>query len=517
MRFRKSIIDDFLASVVVFLVALPLCLGIALASGAPLAGGLIAGAIGGIIVGSLSGSSISVTGPAAGLTTIVLTGIENFGYSAFLFAVVLAGFFQLMLGFARAGSLGHFFPDSVIKGMLAAIGLILILKQIPHAIGDDLNFEGDFSFQQADGRNTFSEIWTSLFQINPGIVLVSSISLFVLIIWNRPFLKRYSFFRLAPSALVVVALGVAMNMLYSVSFPELAIYPEHLASVPIISEAGGLSSFFSAPDFSVFNNSDIYILSITIAVVASLETLLSIEASDKLDPMKRITPLNRELKAQGVGNMLSGLLGGLPVTSVIVRSTANVTAKAKTKLSTIFHGILIVVCVLLIPHLLNKIPLASLAAVLLVLGYKLTRPSLYTEMWAKGWSQFLPFIITIFAILITDLLIGVLIGILVGVTFVILNSFTESVLVVVHNNNYMIKFIRDVSFLNKRSLKMKLTSIPNNAHVIIDGDDVQFMDPDIVETLNDFMMSASLRNQQVDVKRSSLAAHNFFKPITTSD
>lgn len=513
MNLRRNIGNDFLSSVVVFLVALPLCLGIALASGAPLAGGLIAGAIGGIVVGALSGSSLSVTGPAAGLTTIVLGGIEDFGYPAFLFSVMLAGVIQILLGFGRAGSLGHFFPDSVIKGMLAAIGLILILKQIPHAIGDDLDFEGDLSFQQADGRNTITEIWNSLSIINPGVILVSSISLVVLILWNRPFLRRFSFFRLVPSALIVVILGILINVLYKVSFPGLAIGPEHLAAVPIISEAGGLNSFFSLPDFSVFSNSKIYILAVTIAVVASLETLLSIEASDKLDPIKRVTPLNRELKAQGVGNMLSGLLGGLPVTSVIVRSTANITAGGKSKLSSIFHGILLVLCVLLIPYVLNKIPLAALAAVLLVLGYKLTRPSLYKEMFAKGWSQFLPFIITIIAILLTDLLTGVLIGILIGVVFVILTNFTESVIVVKHNTNYMIKFVRDVSFLNKRSLKKKLAEIPDESSIIIDGDGIQFIDPDIIEALNDFIDSAPLRNQQVEVKRSNLASHVFFKPL----
>ncbi|MEQ9593100.1 MAG: SulP family inorganic anion transporter [Cyclobacteriaceae bacterium] len=515
MNWRHNIANDFVSSVVVFLVALPLCLGIALASGAPLAGGLIAGAIGGMIVGSLSGSSVSVTGPAAGLTTIVLAGITQFGYPAFLFSVVLAGIIQLTLGFLRAGSLGHFFPDSVIKGMLAAIGLILILKQIPHAIGDDLDFIGDMAFLQADGRNTFTEIWQSLRQINKGIFFVSALSLIVLIAWARPSFQRFRFFRLIPSALMVVVMGIVINLIYRHFFPSMAIGATHLAAVPIIAEAGGLKSFFTFPDFSVITNSDIYTLAFTIAIVASLETLLSIEASDKLDPSKRITPLNRELKAQGVGNALSGLLGGLPVTSVIVRSTANVTAGGKTKFSTISHGVLLTVCVLIIPQILNMIPLASLAAVLLVLGYKLTKPSLYKEMYARGWSQFIPFIITVLAILVTDLLIGVLIGILVGVVFVMLTNFTESVVLVQHNNNYMIKFIRDASFLNKRSLKNKLSSIPDSSHIVIDGDAVKFIDADIIETLRDFVQSAPLREQDVEIKRSNLATHDFFKTVTS--
>jgi MFS superfamily sulfate permease-like transporter len=399
---------DLPASIVVFLVALPLCLGIALASGAPLFSGIIAGVVGGIVVGSVSGSALSVTGPAAGLTTIVLASITRMGtFEAFLTTVFLAGLIQFTLGILKAGSIGNYFPSSVIKGMLAAIGIILILKQLPHAVGYDKDFEGDESFLQKDGENTFTEILNALSYVNFGAVIIFAASLLILILWERPFIKNNKFSTLLPAPLLVVLAGVLANMLFVGSFPDLAIEKEHLVSLPIADDLAAFASQFRFPDFSQILTKDTWITAFTIAIVASLESLLSIDAVDKLDPFKRTSPLNRELQAQGLANTVSGLIGGLPVTAVIVRSSANVAAGARTRVSAITHGMLLLVTAFLIPTLLNKIPLASLAAILLMVGYKLAKPSLIVSMYHKGKDQFIPFAVTIIAILLTDLLIGI--------------------------------------------------------------------------------------------------------------
>jgi len=494
---------DLPASIVVFLVALPLCLGIALASGAPLFSGLITGIIGGIIVGTLSGSPTSVSGPAAGLTAIVLAAINDLGsFQVFLVAVVLAGLIQLILGYVRAGTIGYFFPDSVIKGMLAAIGLILILKQFPHAIGYDADYEGDSAFVQQDGHNTFSEIWYAMGNLEYGAFIIAAISLAILILLEQPKFKKITFFKFIPGPLIVVILGVIINeVIFAAAAPNLQLFQEHLVTLPVAGSTSEFISFFMFPDFSVFREFDmipqLLITSVTIALVASLETLLSVEATDKLDPYKRLTPTNRELKAQGTGNILAGLIGGLPMTAVIVRSTANVSSGAKTKTSAVIHGVWLLLCVALIPTILNLIPLSSLAAILLMVGYKLAKPSLVRSMIRKGMDQFLPFIITIVAILFTDLLIGILIGICVGLFFVIKTNFHTGVKVTNHGNNWLVRFQSDVSFLNKATLRKALGHIPDGSSVVFDGKRASFIDTDILEIMEEFEKTAPMRDIKV--------------------
>jgi MFS superfamily sulfate permease-like transporter len=511
----KNLPYDLPASLVVFLVALPLCLGVALASGAPLFSGIIAGMVGGIVVSSFSGSALSVSGPAAGLTTIVLASIHDLGsFNTFLAAVVLAGLLQLTLGFLKAGTIGNYFPAAVIKGMLAAIGLILILKQVPHAFGYDKDFVGDESFVQPDGENTFSELVNALNYINPGAVIICVVSLAVLILWERPFLKKQKFTMFVPAPLIVVALGVMLNEIFKSSSPDLAIGTEHLVSLPVADDLGSFIGQFTFPDFGSLMAKDtwtVVLTIVTIAVVASLESLLSIDAVDKLDPFKRITPLNRELKAQGIGNMLSGLIGGLPITAVIVRSSANVSAGARTQTSAILHGVLLLLTSLFIPYWLNKIPLASLAAILLTVGYKLTKPSIAVSMFKKGKDQFIPFIVTVLAIVFTNLLIGIFIGIAVGLVFVLKTNFHQALFSVNEKGNYLIRLTKDVSFLNKALLRETFRGIPNGAYVIIDGSRSAFIDQDILETISDFRASAASRDIVVELKQSVRASNPLFK------
>ncbi len=512
LKIKDNIWYDIPSSLVVFLVALPLCLGIALASGAPLFAGIITGIVGGVVVASLSGSSLSVSGPAAGLTTIVLAAITTLGsFDAFLVAIILASLMQLALGFFKAGAIGNFFPDSVIKGMLAAIGLILILKQIPHALGYDEDFEGDTAFVQQDGHNTFTEILAAFQNINAGAFIIAIISMAILILWERPFLKKFKFFQFFPGPLLVVIVGILMNEYYKLNFAHLVIGGDHLVSLPTSSTMNQFLGNFTLPDFSILSNPQVYITAVTIGIVASLETLLSIDAADKLDPYKRITDLNRELKAQGVGNLICGLIGGLPMTAVIVRSSANVTAGARTKMSAIVHGLWLLLTVLLIPGVLNLIPLASLAAVLLMVGYKLCKPSLFKEAYKKGKQQLFPFVITIVAIVLTDLLIGIIIGIVVGLFFVLKSNYQQSIFSVNSNGNYLIRLRKDVTFLNKAVIKKSLKEIPDNSFVIIDGTRSVFIDNDIIETINDFQKSATNRNITVELKKSVKAPHPMFK------
>lgn len=505
MNLRTYWSTDFLSSIVVFLVALPLCLGIALASGAPLFSGLLAGIIGGIVVGFLSGSPLSVSGPAAGLTSIVAAAILELGsYEAFLMAVVLAGALQLIMGFLKAGFIGHFFPASVIKGMLAGIGLILILKQIPHAVGYDVDFEGDESFFQLDGRNTFSEIMEAWNFLTPGAIVIALLSITLLLIWDSNTLKRYAFFRLVPAPLGVVILGISLNALFNSSIPYLMIDEKHLVIVPLLSESDGLSSFFIFPDFSMWQNPKIYFTAFTIAIVASLETLLSVEACDKLDTYRRITPLNRELKAQGTANLLCGFFGGLPVTSVIVRSSTNINSGARTKASAISHGAILLFAVILIPRILQLIPLACLAGILIVIGFKLTNPTTYKNMYSKGMSQFLPFIVTVLAVTFTNLLLGVFLGMLVAIFFILRSNFSEAIIMVSEGNNYLINLTKDVSFLHKATLRNKLQIIPGDSSLTIDGSQSQFIDNDIKETIEDFIQEGKAKNIIVELKQVSL-------------
>ncbi len=496
--------SDLPASIVVLLVALPLCLGIALGSGAPLFSGIIAGMVGGIVIGALSGSQLSVSGPAAGLTVIVAAAILKLQvYEAFLLAVVIAGIIQLLLGFLKAGVIGDYIPNSVIKGMLAAIGFILILKQFPHLVGYDADFVGDETFNQADQRNTFSEMFRAIEFVTPSAIIIGAVSLLILMMWERKIIKSNKVLHLIPGPLVVVLAGVLINEYLMLNQPGYALETKHLVTLPVANDIGSFFSFFTFPGIRFLNNPDIWITAITLAIVASLETLLGIEAVDKLDPLKRVSPANRELKAQGIGNIISGLIGGLPLTSVVVRSSANVSAGAKTKVSAIMHGILLLLCVMFIPTLLNKIPLSALAAVLIFTGYKLAKISLFKEFFQKGWDQFVPFVVTIAAILLTDLLVGIIVGIIVGLFFMVRSNFRSSVFVVHDRNHFLIRFRKDVSFLNKPIVKKKLEDVPENAYVLIDATRADFIDKDVIEEVNNFLCHAHIKNIKVEIKKSA--------------
>lgn len=493
--FGDNLKYDLKASLVVFLVALPLCLGIAIASGAPPMAGLIAGIVGGIVVGALSGSNVGVSGPAAGLTVIVLDSISSLGtFQLFLGALVAAGLIQLILGFAKAGVLGYYFPHSVIKGMLTAIGLILILKQIPHALGYDKDHIGDMAFQQLDDKNTFSEIYQAFVYHSPGAIPIVLIALGILIFFERPGIKNHRIFGAVPGALLAVVSGIVINALYGIFKPDWQLANDHLVSIPQLSGLGDIASLLTFPDFGLIGDGNFWIVAVTIAIIGSIETLLSVEAGDKLDPYKRITPASQELVAQGIGNTLSGLIGGLPITAVIVRTTANVASGARTKMSAIIHGFLLLFLVLSIPALLNKIPLSCLAAVLLLVGYKLAKPSLFLNEYQKGMNQFIPFFVTVAAILFTDLLVGIGIGMVVGLYFVIKTNFHKSLVVTELNGNYLVKLQKDVSFLNKAPLMKELSAIPKGSNVILNATKASFIDHDIQEVLNDFIAAAPSKN-----------------------
>ena len=498
----KYLKEDLSASLVVFLVAVPLCLGIAVASGASPLSGLLAGLVGGIVVGSISGSQLSVSGPAAGLTAIVVSAIDSLpSFETFLLAVVLAGVFQFLLGILKAGIIGYYFPTAVIKGMLSAIGLILILKQIPHALGYDEDFEGDQSFIQADDQNTFSEILLAFQSPSEGAILIAIVALGLLILLEQSFFKKFSIFKILPPALIAVLSGVGINEALKSLKPEWALGEKHLVSIPSSDTFSGLMEEFSFPDWSQIGNTDIYIIALTIALVASIETLLSVEATDKLDPKKRVTPTNRELKAQGIGNIVSGLIGGLPVTAVIVRSSANVSSGGQTKLSAILHGVWIVLSVLFLAEIMNLIPLSALAAVLFMVGYKLIKPSLIKTMYKKGGDQFIPFLVTILAILFTDLLIGISIGMAVGMYFVVKTNFRRSIRMVHHDEtHYLIRLNKDVSFLNKALLLSYFEEIPDGSAVLIDAKRASFIDKDILEVLDDFVKSADEKNIELSLQ-----------------
>lgn len=496
---------DISSGIVVFLVALPLCLGIALASGADLFTGLITGIVGGTLVGALSGSNLAVSGPAAGLAVIVMTAIHSLGnYQYFLVAVVISGILQLILGYVKAGTIGNFFPSSVIKGMLAGIGVILILKQIPHALGDDLDYFGNIDFQQWDKKNTFSEILVALKEINPTAVVISSFSLLFLVVWQSKWLKKVNFI---PGPLIVVVAGVLINQLVKGYDPTMALGSEHLVSIPVSGSLKEFASNFIFPDFSaVFADTNLLAsvlkVAFTLAIIASIETLLSIEAVDKLDPQKRNTPTNRELKAQGVGNIVAGLIGGLPMTAVIVRGSANVAAGARTKMSAILHGSFLFLSLLFIPGLLNLIPLASLAAVLFMVGYKLTSVGLFKQMYRKGFVHSVPFFVTILAIVFSDLLIGIGIGMVVSLIFILFRNMRNPFLVVEtsqNENSYYYKFSQEVSFLNKSSVLTSLYKVPKNSKVVIDATGSKYIDDDVLEVIEDFSTQAKHKNIELEV------------------
>ncbi|MFC4263087.1 SulP family inorganic anion transporter [Ferruginibacter yonginensis] len=503
-KYFKSIGSDLPSALVVFLVAIPLCLGIAVASGLNEFSGIIGGIVGGIVVGIISGSNLSVSGPAAGLTAIVSAAVLKLpAVEAFFLAVVIAGVFQLLMGIFKLGVIGDYVPNSVIKGMLAAIGIILILKQLPHLVGYDKDFEGDETFIQASGENTFSSVINSLNHLTPLAVVIGVVGIAILILFETKFIKSIKVFQIISGPLVVVVVGVLLHYFLSDTAQPFTVKSVDLVNIPIAKDTKEFISFFHLPNWSFITNKDVWITAVTLALVASLETLLGIEAVDKLDPMQRITPPNRELVAQGAGNIVSGLLGGLPLTSVIVRSSANVNAGARTKMSTIFHGTLIFICVAFVPNLLNLIPKAALAAVLIFTGYKLAKISIFKDYWKKGWEQFMPFVITITAIVLTDLLKGVLIGIGVGIFYVIRSNFRTAIFMVQDGNQYLIRLRKDVSFFSKPKLKHIFENMPNNASVIIDLTKAEFIDQDIIDTINEFDMNAPERNIQVTVKKST--------------
>ncbi|MCU0387242.1 MAG: SulP family inorganic anion transporter [Chitinophagaceae bacterium] len=513
-KFFKSAAADLPASIVVFLVALPLCLGVAVASDAAPITGIIAGMVGGIIIGIFSGSQLSVSGPAAGLTAIVAGAIGKLpSYEVFLVAVVLAGIFQIGLGYAKAGIIGDFIPNSVIKAMLAAIGLILILKQFPHLIGYDADPIGDEAFLQKDNENTFTEIFKAFSRFTLGAVIIGLFSIGILLIFELKKVKKQRIFQFIPGPLIVVIAGVLLNLFFRVSMPDWALSGDHLVQLDAFSNPVDFFKALPSPDFTQVMNKDVIVVAVTIALVASIETLLSIEAVDKIDPQKRLTPTNRELKAQGIGNLVSGLLGGLPVTSVIVRSSANVSSGAKTKLSTISHGVLLLLSVLFIPNLLNLIPKAALAAILIMTGYKLAKVSIFKEYYKKGWSQFIPFIVTVVAILLTDLLVGIFIGLLVGIYFVLKSNYKSSIFTIRDENRFLIRFRKEVTFLNKAHLKEQLEEIPDNTSVLVDATKSEFIDNDIVDLMNDFIINAETRNIRVYIKYAGGENRNYFNDI----
>ena len=499
----SSIRYDLPASIVVFFVAVPLCLGIALASGAPLFSGIIAGVVGGIVVGAISNSSLGVSGPAAGLTVIVFSAIQRLqSFDVFLMAVVLAGVIQITLGLVKAGIIGYYFPSSVIKGMLTAIGIIIILKQIPHAFGYDANYEGDFAFMQTDGHNTFSELIYMLNAITPGAVVVSILSLAILFMWDAHLVKKYSALKYVQGPLVAVVAGILYQAITSAYLPQWSLQGEHLVSVPVSDNLAGFFGQFTSPDFGALFRSDVWTVAFTLAIVASVESLLSTEATDKLDPYKRTTNPNRELIAQGSGNIISGLIGGIPVTQVILRSSANIHSGGKTKLSTIFHGFLLLLCVLLIPRVLNMVPLAVLASILLVIGYKLANLEVFRQMARLGWSQFLPFLTTIVAIVLTDLLTGIGIGLAVSIVIVLRNSFLNSHFIheehgIQGKPSLKMTLAEEVVFLNKGRIKKDLNEVPEGAKVTIDMSRSFIIDHDVLEIISEFKNQAKRKNIDV--------------------
>jgi MFS superfamily sulfate permease-like transporter len=495
----KTLATDLSAGLVVFLVALPLCLGIASASDVPPVYGIIAGAIGGIVTGFISKSPLSVSGPAAGLVAVVSTAISqlNGNIAAFQLALVLAGLMQLAFGFLKAGAIASFIPNSVIKGMLAGIGVVIILKQIPHACGWDRDYEGDFGFLSKFG-NTFVDIGKALSTLKPSAVLVFLLGAFVIMLWESKLLKSKSFTKLIPGPLVAVVVGSGLNSIFGSRLPAFYLRNEdqHLVHLPSFQE---MVNSFRLPDFTAISNQVVWMTAATVAVVASVETLLSIDAADKLDPQHRATPPNRELIAQGVGNSLCGLLGGLPVTSVVVRTSANAYAGAKSKISTIFHGFLLVVCAIFLTQILNTIPLAVLASILILIGWKLTKPSVIKAMYAQGQDQFLPFICTLMGVVFLDLLKGVAFGLVIGLFYIIRANHHRSFTIVNDENNYLLRFNKDITFTSKASLTKILSEIPDNSKLIVSGVKADYIDSDIFDILNDFTTSSKERGIEVEL------------------
>ena len=504
---------DIPAGIAVFLIAIPLLLGIALASGAPLFSGLIAGIISGIIVAPLSGSSLGISGPTAGLAVIVLTAIEKLGFNGFLMALVVAGVIQIVMGLTKAGVIAYYFPSSVVNGMLSGIGFIIVLKQIPHAIGYDRDYEGDTSFFQTDNYSSFSELVNMLEFSSDTAIMIALISLAILILWEQPFMKKYRFFQLFQGVLIAILAGVLINQGLQNFYPESALSGNHMVMLPVMKNTGDLLSQLHYPDFSQFGNPSIYITALTLAVVASLKTLLSVEAVDKMDPCKRVTSTNRELIAQGIGNACSGLLGGLPLAQVIVRSSINIQSGAKTKASAVICGLLLVFAVIVIPTVLNKIPLASLASVLLVVGYKLMRPEVFKSMYKAGMYHFIPFCVTILGMVFTDMLIGLAIGLITALFSILLENyksafyFNESHI----GNKTILRLSEHVSFLNKANIQQIFEQLPDHSEVVIDATRSKYIDYDVFEIIENFKIEAVRKN--IKLTTVNLRGYGVLEPV----
>tara|TARA_R110002126_G_scaffold83146_5_gene203245 strand:- start:10111 stop:11673 length:1563 start_codon:yes stop_codon:yes gene_type:complete len=518
MKIFQTLRSDLPASIVVFFVAVPLCLGIALASGAPLFSGLIAGIVGGLVVGALSGSSLGVSGPAAGLAVIVLHAIGDLGFEGFLLAVVISGLFQVVLGLCRAGVLGYFFPTSVIRGMLAGIGTIIVLKQIPHAFGYDEDPEGEMQFAQPDGETTFSELSNMLGAIEWNAVIVSVSALAILILWESVFSKRGGLFKLIQGPLAAVAFGIVYQLITTRVAPGMALQSEHLVSVPISDGLSGFLDLFTAPDWSQIGNAAVWLTAATFALVGSLETLLCLDATDKLDPRKRVTPANRELLAQGAGNMISGAIGGLPITQVIVRSSANIQSGAQSKMSAILHGLFLLIGVLVLPQVLNLVPLAVLASILFVVGYKLAKPALFVSMYKLGWDQFLPFLVTILGIVFTDLLTGIGLGTAFAIAVILRRNYMNSHFMHIQKSEQddrhivVLRLSEEVTFLNKGAILRELSEVPEGSFVTIDLSSCHFVDRDVIEIIEDFASSAADRNVNLQVVGEQAVEYGLASP-----
>ncbi|MDT8425456.1 MAG: carbonic anhydrase family protein [Methyloprofundus sp.] len=513
LSYKKNLAHDLPASLVVFLLALPLCLGVALASGAPLYAGLIAGVVGGLVVTSLSGSALGVTGPSAGLAVIVFGAISELGFNTFLLTVVLAGILQFILGNIRAGIIAYYFPSAVITGMLSGIGLIIFLKQIPHAIGYDRDFEGDMSFTQSDQYTTLTELQHMLDFMAPGAIIISSICLLILLLWETQWIEQYRLSKNLRGEIVAVIVGVLLNQVFITFYPQWALIDKHLLLLPVAETLSDLWQIFTWPDFSQINNPAVYHVAFILAIVASLETLLCVEAIDKLDPYKRVTSTNRELRAQGIGNICSGLLGGLPMTQLIVRSSANVQAGSRTKVSAFMQGLFLFIAVLLLPNLINKIPLASLAAIFLVVAYKLINPRWFKTMYQVGWYHFIPFIATIIGLIFSDMLIGLSIGMGCALFFILLEN--KKVGFHVHeqqgHNKTIITLSENVSFLNKSNILHMLNELPRNANIVIDATYAKYIDYDVYEVIQNFKIDAKRKGIHLVVQ--NLRGFGFLKPV----
>lgn len=499
----KHIKNDFPSSIVVFFVALPLCLGIALASKAPPLSGLISGIIGGIVVGLLSGSKIGVSGPAAGLAAIVAISIKDLGsFEAFLVAVVLAGAIQIVFGFLKLGIIGYFFPNSVIVGMLSGIGILIILKQIPHLFGYDLEPMGADDFIEPSGENTFSAIAHITDNITFGAVIIGLVGIALILFWDNVLGPKHKFFKLVQGPIVAVLIGTLLKLFFDGT--SLEIVPIHLVQIPVANSLSELQGFITFPDFSFIKNQEVWIIAFTLALVASLETLLCVEATDKLDPDKNVTPTNRELFAQGAGNMISGFIGGLPITQVIVRSSANIQSNAKSKLSAIIHGLFLLLATIALPSIMNHIPNAVLASILILVGYKLAKPQLIVKMWHKGWTQFIPFIVTIAVIVGKNLLWGISVGLAIGILVVLFKSYQNSLYLNKEQQNdkehVKITFAEEVTFLNKAKIQRELNELPDNIHLEIDVRKTRYLDYDVIEILEDFVIQAKNKNIHVHIK-----------------